>query len=400
MANKPFKDRTADDRQPASREDARRRHRRRARRLMWRRVIVLLALFIGVWVVWRNWDTLAPDKLLARLQDFASDTAGTYPVDISGTEGRALVRSQNYTALLGDSYLTYYNNHGGEVNRYPCTYSSPLVRTAGRYVLVAEQGGRRLMLTTRSLLLADLSLEQKILSVSLNKKGQMAVLTQGAQGYAVELLVYDQKGELLYSRRRNTLAGEVALSPDGKTAALISVDAVGGALSTSVEAFSLSSTDTAALSSYTAPDTLLYRLEFLSNRCLAAVGENGALVFTIGENVPTAYTLNSATLLGYAASEDGLALVTRALGAPDGGAVTVLDHTGKECRRVDFTGEFRSISASGRRYLLLTDSRAVLCDRNGAGKEVAVAADGQQAILNGNSAVVLGLSALQEYPFT
>ncbi len=396
MTKKRNTRRAASNEQPTSRQ----RHRKRARRLMWRRLIIIAAVFIGIWLVWSNWDTLAPDKLLARLQDFASDTAGTYPVDIAGTEGKALVRSQSYTALLGDSYLTYYNDRGGEVNRYACTYATPLVRTAGRYVLVAEQGGRRLMLTTRSMELNNMTLEREILSVSVNKKGQFAVLTQSTQGYAVEVTVYNQKGDVLYNRRRSTLASEVALSPDGKTVALISVNAVGGALGTTVEAFSLTSTEAEALCSHTSPDTLLYRLEFLSNKRLLAVGENGVLVFPLDGGAPVAHTIGSEVLLGYVTAEDGVALVTRSAGATDGGVVSVLSQKGELSCRASFTGEFRHISASGRRYLLLTDQQAQLFDRNGAGKAAQIAADGQQAVLCNNSAVVLGLSVMQEYILT
>ncbi len=387
----------ATDEQPLSREETRRRHKKRARRLMFRRFAVLILLFVGIWYVWRNWDTLAPDKLYANLQDFISDSSGAYPVDISGSEGKALVRSQNYTVLLDDSYLTYYNDNGGEVTRYSCTYTTPLVRTAGKYVLVAEQGGKRLLLTTRSLQLASMALEQKILAVDVNKKGQMAVLTQGAPGYAVGLTVYDQKGKLLYSRSRTSLANEVALSADGKLVALLSVDTVGGALNTTMEVFSLSSTETAAKCTFTAPDTLLYRLAFLSNSCILAVGENGALLFPVSGDSPTSYTVGGQQMLGYAVANNTAAVVTHTMGDTAGGNVTVLSAEGKELCRVPFTGEFRHLSAVGGQYLLLTDSRAQVIGHTGAGKAAAVAADGQQAVLAGNRAIVLGISKLQEY---
>ncbi len=388
---------TAPSEQPLSHEEVRRRHQKRARRLMWRRLLVVALLFIAIWLVWKNWDTVAPDKLLAKLQDFASDTAGTYPVDISGTEGRALVRSQSYTALLGDSYLTYYNDNGGEVNRYACTYATPLTRAEGKYVLVAEQGGRRLMLTTRSMLLTELTLEREILSVSLNSKGQFAVLLQGTQGYAVELVVYNSKGEPLYSRQRATLASEVALSADSKTVALVSLNATDGALSTTVEAFSLASTDTASLCSHTLPDTLVYRLEFISKNRLVAVGEAGATVFSLGKEAPVSYSIGTDRLLGYVTSDDAVALVTRPAGTTDGGTVTMLMHDGNLACQVPFDGEFRHLSSYGRRCVLLTDSQVQLIDTLGGGKSATVAADGQQVVLSGNSAVVLGLSVLQEY---
>lgn len=400
MADKKIKSRAQDGGQPHSREEARRRHKRRARLLMWRRLIVIVVIFVGAWAIWKNWDTLAPDKLLANMQDAIGDASGSYPVDISGTDVRTMVRSQNYTVLLSDSYLTYYNDQGGEVTRYSCTYSSALTRTAGKYVLVAEQSGKRLLLSTRSMTLADMTMEHKILSADVNEKGQIAVLTQGTQGYAVELIVYDRKGTELYRRSRVSLASEVTLSPDGKTVALLSVEATGGVLNTVVETFSLSSTDPQAMYAYTAVDTLLYRMEFLTNQQLFAVGEQGAWMISLKEEKPTEIPIDGQQLLGYATAQDSVALVLRPLGSTDGGTVRVIDTAGDDVCHVPFIGEFRHLSAEGRQFLLLTDSAVQIIDKNGAGKSADVAADGQQAVLYGNNAVVLGLSALQQYSLT
>ncbi len=367
---------------------------------MWRRVIVLVAIFASAVLIWRNWDTLAPDKLLARIQDWLGDASGSYPVDISGTEGKALLKCQGYTVLLNDSYLTYYNDRGGEVNRYTCTYTSPLVRAEGKYVLVAEQGGRRLMLTTRSSTLLDMTMNSDILSVSLNAKGQIAVLTQGTQGYAVDLFVYTHKGEQVYSRQRNALASDVALSPDGKAVALVSVDAVNGMLSTTMEAFLLKSTDTAALCAHTVSDTLVRRIEFLDKDRMVAIGESGAWLFSLDGSAPTVYAIGTDRLLGYTLSDTDVALVTRPAGTTDGGVVTVVSADGVMQCQVPFSGEFRHMTSYKSQYLLLTDRQVQTLDSSGAGASVAIGADGQQAVLTDNSAIVLGLSMIQKYPLT
>lgn len=398
--NKDKARRGREEDRPLSREEDRRRRKKKARRLMWKRLITVIVIALAAWGLWNNWDTLAPDKLLARVQDFISDASGTYPVDISGSNVQHIIRSQNYTVTLSDSYLTYYNDKGGEVTRYACTYSSATLRTAGKYVLVAEQGGKRLLLTTRSMQLADLTAGNNILAATVNAKGQVAVLTQSSQGYAVELTVYDQKGQTLYSRKRSTPASDVALSPDGKTAALLSLEAVDGVLNTTVEAFRLNSADTAAMYSHTVADTLLYRLNFLGNNRLVAVGEDGAVLMPLDDSDPSVFTVNGLEPLGYAVANNTVAVVTRPKGDTHGGTVTVLDKNAKELCRVAFDGEFRHVTAQGSQYLLLTDQIAQIIANNGGGRSASVEADGQQAVLYSNRAVVLGLSALQEYPLT
>ena len=391
----------ADDSElPPSREELRRRRRQKARRRMLRRLTALLLVGVLTVVLWQNWDTLAPDKLLARWQDSMTDSGDGWPVDIAGASVTGLTRAASYTVAVSDSYLTYYNDRGGEANRYPCNYAAPLLRSAGRYVLLAQQNGQQARLSTRSLQLAEVTAPEKIIAVALNEKGQFAVLTQGTQGYTVQVTVYDRKGVPLYSRSRNLLATDVALSADGRQVALLSVEAENGVLHSVVEAFSLSSTDAEALISYTAQDTLLYRLAYQRNGRLAAVGENGALVLDNSGNPPEIYSAGDGRVLGYAAGDNCLALAVRRYGDTTDGQVTVLDGAGRERCTVPFTGEFRHLSADGHRFLLLTNGQAQIITTAGAGKSATLAADGQQAVLSGNSAIVLGLNAIQSYPLS
>ena len=160
-----------------STEDKRVMRRRRQRRKMIVRIAIVAAVVaLGV-VVWLNWSSLAPDKVWAWAQDLVDGGTGSYPVDLSGTGARRLDQVDSYTVVLTDSHLTYLNPAGAEVNRYGCAYSQPLLRTEGKYVLVAEQGARRLQLSTRSKMILEWNADLNIRAVSLNALGQVAVLS-------------------------------------------------------------------------------------------------------------------------------------------------------------------------------------------------------------------------------
>ncbi len=388
---------TRDTEQPVSRSQDRRRRRRRSRIIMLRRLLAWVLTFVLVVLLWQNWDTLAPDKLLAKLQDSMNTSAGTFPVNISGSNVSVLDRSQNYITTLSDSYLTFYNATGGEVKRYACTYSSALFRTAGKYVLLAEQDGKRVQLFTRSLLLTEITSKERILSVALNEKGQIALLTRGNQSYTVQVTVYNHKGQELYSRSRTKLAAAVALSPDGEHLALLSMETTAGVLSSLVEVFALSGKETQAVFTHTLSDTLLYRLEYMNDTRLVAVGETGALLVNTRNSAAVPYTTDTERVLGYAVKADGVALVLRNYGNTADGRVAVINHHGEERCTVDFTGEFRHLSTDGSKFLLLTGEMAQSITATGAAKAASVEADGQRATLIGNTAVVLGLSSIQAY---
>lgn len=383
--------------QQLSAEDKRVMRRRRQRRQLLIRIAALAAVVALSVVVWIKWDVLAPDKLWAKVQDMVDGGTGSYPVDLSGTGARRLEQVDSYTVVLTDSHLTYLNTAGAEVARYGCTYANALVSTEGKYVLVAEQGASRLQLSTRSKMILEWNTELNIRAVSLNALGQVAVLTEGPQGYAVEVKVYDKDGDILYTRRSNRTVTDVALSPDGATVSLVSVEATDGTLNTRLEVFALASADPNPQCAYTAEDTLLYRAMYLNDGTLVAVSEWGAVLMDSGSGKTTLYEPEGMRVLGYAVGGDTVCFALRPYGDAAGGEVEVVASSGLVQSNVTFTGEFRHLSGHNGQYALLTDSNVRCLSANGADGLVSVAADGRQTVTAKDGLVVMGLNRLEYY---
>lgn len=380
--------------------DKRQMRRRRARRRAIVRSVVVVALCVVVILLWQNWESLTPDRLISGVENLLGTGTGSYPVDMSGTHVRRLEQAQSYAAVLTDSHLIYLNHSGAEVSRYACAYPTALMRTAGRYVLLAEQGGRRLHLSTRSKVCLEMNADQDILSVALNEQGQIAVLTDGPQGYAVQIKVYDKNGKLLYTRNRNHTGTEVALSRDGAQVAMLSVEAVDGNLNTTMDVFSLKTSGTEALCSYTTQDKLLYRMAYLDGGWVAAFSEDGVVMLDTADGLATVYAPADMRVLGYAVAGKDLALAVRPYGDTGGGQIHIVNKNGEPTAVVDFTGAFRHLSGSHQQYVLLTDMYVQQLSAAGAGVTAAVEADGQQVILADSRAVVLGLNRLIAYDLT
>lgn len=385
---------------PLTAEQKRVMRRRKARRRALVRLVALVLFVAVLVVVWQNWDVLSPDRLISEFEMLVGSGTGEYPVDMSGTGVRRLEKADGHGVVLTESHLIYLNHGGAEVARYACSYPTPLMRTAGKYVLVAEQGGRRVHLSTRSNLVLEWETDWDIISVSLNKKGQVAVLTDGPQGYAVQVKVYDRKGQVLYVRDRNLTATDLTLSADGKQVGMLTPEAVDGSLNTRMEVFSLTTTDAEAVCAYTAKDTLLYRLAYLENGWLAAFGENGAVMLDTADGLATVYAPDGMKVLGYAATGNHLALVLRPYGTTAGGEVHVVGKDGEPLTTVEFTGEWRHLSGQDGSYALLTDTYAQKIGKSGSEGTVAVGSDGQQAVLDGNAVIVLGLNRLDSHPLS
>lgn len=380
--------------------DKREMRRRRARRRAVVRGVVVLVLIAAVVLLWQNWESLTPDRLMGGIENLLGTGTGSYPVDMSGTPVRRLEQAQSYGVVLTDSHLIYLNHSGAEVNRYVCSYPRALMRTAGRYVLVAEQSGRRLHLSTRNKVMLEMTADADILSVALNEHGQFAVVTDGPQGYAVQIRVYDKTGKLLYTRNRNHTVTEVALSRDGAQLATLSVEAVSGNLNTSIDVFSLKTSDTEALCSHQTKDKLLYRLEYLDGGWVAAFSDEGAVLLDTADGLATVYNPTDMRVLGYAVAGKDLALAVRPYGDTGGGQIHIVNKSGEPTRTLDFTGEFRQLSGYQQQYVLLTDTYVQRFSAAAVGGTAVVEADGKQVILSEDRAVVLGLNRLVAYDLT
>ena len=380
-------------------EQKRRMRRKRAQRRTLLRTLILVVLCVGVILVMYNWDSLAPDRLLSAAENLLGIGSGSFPVDLSGTSVYRLERAQGYYAVLTDSHLIYLNRTGAEVSRQSLACPTALMQTAGQYVLVAEQGGHRLHLSTRSKALLEMETEQDILNVAVNKQGDMAVLTDGPQGYEVQLSVYNKHGRLLYTRNRNHTVTQVALSEDGAQAALLSVAAQDGNLNTTLDVFSLKTSDPDALCSYKGEDDLLYQVEYLGGGWVAAIGESCAVMLDTSDGLATVYAPDGMRLLGYAVGDDGLALATRTFGATGDGQVHLVNTAGELVTAVDFTGEFRHLTAYKDIYGLLTDSAVYRITAEGETGSAPTDADGRQLALDEDMAVVLGLNRLTAHSF-
>ena len=384
-----------------STEDKRVLRRRRQRRRVVVRIAILVAVVtLGV-VVWLNWSVLAPDKLWAWILDLVGGGTGSYPVELSGTGARRLEQVDSYTVVLTDSHVVYLNASGAEVSRYGCTYANALVRAEGKYLLVAEQDGKRLMLSTRDDVVTEWKNDDTTLrtirAVSLNAEGRFAVLTDGPQGYLVQLCVYNEEGKLLYTRNSNRNVIDVALSPDGTTVSLTAVEVVDGTLNTRLETFSLSSGSNDPQCSYVAEDTLLYRIDYLSGGVVAAVHEQGLVLMNSQTGKTTLYDPAGMHVLGYAVSGDSVALAMRPYGDTSGGVVEVLTADGVVSCDVAFTGEFRHLSGSFGQYALLTDGYVQVVSLAGDQGTATVPADGRQAVVADGKAVVMGRNQLNVY---
>ena len=125
------------------------RKKRRKGRSIFRlifRLMLVAALVAGILFTYMNWDKIAPESLVIWLDEkLAGGQKGDgFPVEITGSAVLDMAETRDGLALLTDTSFLVYNSNGGEVLRRQHGFSSPILKTSGKWSLLAEAGGYRL----------------------------------------------------------------------------------------------------------------------------------------------------------------------------------------------------------------------------------------------------------------
>lgn len=394
----PVQELPQDDGQPPLREV---KKRRRGRSFIWvvaSRLVLVGLLVAGGFFIWQNWEKLAPDSLLIWIDGtFGGGDGNGYPVTITGSTVLHMEDMEGSLALLSDTSFTMLNSHGKETVRRPHTYTNPLMEVAGKYALIAETGGKRLSLETRSQTVWKKTLDYTIVSAAVSENGTVAVVTSADQSYSCEIIAFKSNGQQLYRRSRGRQAVDVAVSPDGRSAAVVSLAADNGDICSYLEVFRFDSDSQEPVFSEQETGLMLCAVEYLSDGTLTALGDGALWIADTQAGGVTRCSYNGRQLLGYAVSGNTAAVVTRAYGSTDGGEVSVYGRDGTRIYNQTFTGAFRNVAPWDDGYLLLTGESLLPLGYEAAGTVVSLPGDGRLVSGQGNKAVVLGLTALTQY---
>ncbi len=378
-------------------EERRARRARRRRRFLLRLLVVMVVAAVVVTLV-RNWEKLSPDTLVDQIGSFFSDGEGEgFPVDVSGSPIYQMETADHCTVLLSDTYVTMIDMSGKEVMRRTHAFTDPLLRTAGKYVLIAENGGKRLQLETRSKTVLTQSVEYDIVTAAVHTNGTVAVVTAAEQGYNARLSVYSVRGELIYQRLCGSLIADVAFSPSGRELAIATVGAEKGAMRSGIEVLSLSSAQSDPLYTHTDTDIMLCRLAYLTDSVITAVGDSAVWMYQPKKENCEVYTFTDGELKAFAIGERSVAVVTQPYGAAAGGTVAHIKTDGTAAFTGAVAGVCRDIAASDDNYAVLTDAQLYQVNAKGITNEQEIVSDGIRVARVGSRVMVLGLQYLTQY---
>ena len=382
----------------------------RIKRLIIRLATVAVVALLLV-VIAMNWDNFSPDNIREWFADtFSSNSGDGYTVDIDGRSIVSMPELKNSLAVVTDTSLVMYNKNGGENERWSINYSEPLFRTAGKYALIAELGGVRYSVFSRSKQVLDVTSDNltdavhktemlddpsvnRIISADIRDDGTVAVVTEASQSHTSEVRVYTLKGKKIFQLKNSTLmAMDVALSPDRKTVTITGVQTKNGVLQSVVRMYDLSNAD--LLYEKALDDVMLFSVDYFNNGYVMAVGDTACMTINPDNGKETVTDFGDRELMSMEMSGSGCGLVLKAYGQMDGGELMIIGADGHTQKTVAVEREYRHVAMDGKTAYILTADQLYTVDENGIGPGTAMSQDSRLICAYRHQVMVAGLTQL------
>lgn len=337
--------------------------------------LATLALVLGAvaLVAYRdrlNFDALKRWYAYRDLERGESGQAGTFSFDGSPSDPCASLEGDLLTCSTGAG-IRLYTQGGALVLNRAVTLAHPAVEASGRYGLVYDIGGRDLYLYTErtEAYTSSLPLGQTLLSAQVNQHGWLAVVSQES-GHKGAVTVYNGGHEAVMGvRLSNRFVLDAAVSPDSRTAAVLTAGLEGSAFRCWVDLYRLDRTDRAAGDSEPDWSCSLDNNAALSLRWdeegIWALGESALCLVDAGGTLAGSYPYDGTHLKAFSLEGEGFAaLLLGKYRAGSDARLVLVSPLGEVQGQLDLSEQVLSLSSAGRYTAVLTAGRLDIYDQN------------------------------------
>lgn len=197
-------------------------------------IAVVILIIASLYIANREFRTFVDTYLLRK--EISEENANTLVID---TENLSLIYAYNKNLVIyNDGNINFYNQIGKEAGKIEMTLSKPIADTKGKYLVLGDYGSQKICLIKSNNLVWQKDLEGKISKVSVNENGYVAVTVTGTT-YESIVMLYNPKGDLLFSNYLSVHVMETDISENNKYLAIAEVDNSGITPTTKIEVISI-----------------------------------------------------------------------------------------------------------------------------------------------------------------
>ncbi|MGN0571549.1 MAG: DUF5711 family protein [Candidatus Fimenecus sp.] len=336
------------------------------------------------------------DYFTALVSDTKSGDGYPYYFESTNVESVQTVGSDLF--VLGDDATFVLDNTARKLGYTQHTFSNPVSYSAGGRVLLLDVGETSFRVLSKTKILYEENFPHKLLTGAIGKDGTVAVASRGESSQSM-LTVYNKNHKAVFvwnCASENIIA--VAVSDNGKRAAVSAVGAENGELYCKVHIFDFSYSE--PIASFTYANTVS-GLQFLSGNRLLMYGKNVFTVIADDESVlEEDLSLNTLSRV-YTDDRHFTAAVLSKYGSSASKIIRGYDRKGNLLFETELSESVKGVSCDGTYVSVLTDNFLYSYNHKGelVGKS-AVDADCLKPFTDGKYTYVYAMSGIQRYKTT
>lgn len=182
-------------------------------------IVLIILIVVALYIANRSFRTFI-DRYILR-KELTEKDANTLVID---TENLSLIYAYDKNLVIyNDGNIIFYNSSGKEIENIEMTLSKPIADSQKDYLALGDYGSQKICLIKSNNLIWQKDIEGKVSKISVNKNGYVAVSITGTT-YESIVMLYNPKGELLFSKYLSTYVMETEISEDNKYLALAEID--------------------------------------------------------------------------------------------------------------------------------------------------------------------------------
>lgn len=326
------------------------------------RIIVLLLLAVLTLVIIMNAESIRSSAFVASILGNEVEGEPTTSYSLTPDSSNMFVVYNDGLSVLGSAGLTVFDKTGNESIDLAASFSKPVVKVAGKYLIGYDVGGSRFLYVKDSKLVQNVMTDSPVLTAEVNARGWTLVVSEKI-GSKATCLIYNDDRNLVYewisSERYITCS---ALSDDCKTAVIGGLQQKEAGLVSALKFISFDSETPYAIVEFN--DVIILDVEFLNDGSIAVLTEDSVTVFNDDGTERGSFSFESDQLLDYDIDGEDFLLLRLARGSSDEiSDVHVLNHECKIEQSISYPN-IMAIDAEENYFGILTSNMVVVYNSN------------------------------------
>ncbi len=234
----------------------------------------------------------------------AFEDDGDFPISVSSGGRYNMESCGDSIVVLGNTSFKVYSQRGALTANFQHAYTSPVVQTSSKRILVYDSGGVKFRVDAPDKSIYEKTMDDNILLARISEEGYAAVVTTSDM-YVCVLYVYDDKGKNIYTRGCTDKITDITFDNESNACYATYMDASGGQLLSKIKYFEFTADSQNADGDFgVTSSTLALETTVFEDGGYAIIGDNMTIYYNADKSVDKIYSYDD-TLIDFYADASG-----------------------------------------------------------------------------------------------